>query len=911
MASSMSVTHLSSTASTGRRSNQPQGWEIFGTRLEQLRSDDDLSFDVNEQLPNALKNKYKGREVEGCLLHYAIDADAEAADGDGAEATYAVLEAGARVDSWMRSIAFGQEACAAPIHLAATRGLISVIVLLVERAADVNQKSLHGGQPHFCPIHDAAFLGNLKAVDCLLGLQADPNIANKDGKFPIHIVAEVGSADVSKALITSRARLDLSLPGEEMATPLMIAVRRRMFPNDRLVLLAPFAEPEYDTNFFQTMLQICRENVPAAIAVAGSIRRGELADKELKNRIVESVRHAIRRGFSAIPDLTAIIKLAPEVAAEILDIFLVTPKVSIHHPLPRVAHMAKHYVFGVVRDPTELFARYTPDQEWSFDPTNSDKGKQYPRWHDELAPHPRSDEDDQEVQVRFLSFPNILDIRVYHALNRTRDRRIFGCLTIQALLTCTWQCMRPAAIIQLFQETLVIGILGWWSAVTLPAVPMSPMLPFPLNFVCGDQSADSAATAHPDLVSMAAHRAAIIAMSVLWGVALREVLCGFWQLVMHNSWGFSRRSLLTAGFPWDALATGALATFLVVYSIGGYNNSVVLLFSMNILIRALRLLLRICLIRTVGQQILPIMSSFLPMGRFFLFAFLIYFTFVIAFASLRGDVSIHEVMADLFFAMWVGDGDSFVGLRNLDHRNDLSLLLLLAAVILFTVCTLNLMIAIFSRVYKDNAALGPLLFMSHQCSACEALLLQPRWAEEAPTKRAGEESFLPGARGPYLMSLILFVVWLMLAIVVPPGPFVAWVALLLSGATILLQAAITQSAWFDRDFYKRDEGKEDFEGSSDAEIDLLADAGQSEEMRDGFFIWICCRAELIAHNAFGNAKEDKRDRLLLKLLQRVDELEAAITTRTLPKHGESFRKSGIRVSRVSRRPPATMGAHHG
>jgi len=136
--------------------------------------------------------------------------------------------------------------------------------------------------------------------------------------------------------------------------------------------------------------------------------------------------------------------------------------------------------------------------------------------------------------------------------------------------------------------------------------------------------------------------------------------------------------------------------------------------------------------------------------------------------------------------------------------------------------TLNLMIAIFSKVYKDNAGEAMLFFLQHRCDRTENLLLSPVWKsnfwrsdfnrvrdldERDPEATVDEQDDIhdPHARCdmlPYVLSAACFTSWAVLSAATRPSCINFWLASLLAAALVLLQAAVMQNMWFNRDYYK-------------------------------------------------------------------------------------------------------------
>ena len=70
-----------------------------------------------------------------------------------------------------------------PIHIAATRGSIDEIQLILGQGADINGKGEHG----YTALHDAVEQGHKSAVDYLLTQGADPEALNDDGVSPAEL----------------------------------------------------------------------------------------------------------------------------------------------------------------------------------------------------------------------------------------------------------------------------------------------------------------------------------------------------------------------------------------------------------------------------------------------------------------------------------------------------------------------------------------------------------------------------------------------------------------------------------------------------------------------------------------------------------------------------------------------------
>lgn len=90
------------------------------------------------------------------------------------------------------------------MHAAAARGLVSAIELLVALGADPNvaQHPRYGGQT---PLHVAVKHNHVKAVDTLLERNADANIADAYGKTALHDACILGNHNLVRLLLRTGA----------------------------------------------------------------------------------------------------------------------------------------------------------------------------------------------------------------------------------------------------------------------------------------------------------------------------------------------------------------------------------------------------------------------------------------------------------------------------------------------------------------------------------------------------------------------------------------------------------------------------------------------------------------------------------------------------------------------------------
>jgi len=86
-----------------------------------------------------------------------------------------------------------------PIHVAATRGAIEELEILLSYGADVNAQGEHG----YTPLHNAVEQGKLGAVSWLIHHGADQSRLNSGGKTPRDLALVLGEVEIEKVLSES------------------------------------------------------------------------------------------------------------------------------------------------------------------------------------------------------------------------------------------------------------------------------------------------------------------------------------------------------------------------------------------------------------------------------------------------------------------------------------------------------------------------------------------------------------------------------------------------------------------------------------------------------------------------------------------------------------------------------------
>ncbi|OTA59592.1 ankyrin, partial [Hypoxylon sp. EC38] len=103
-----------------------------------------------------------------------------------------------------------------PIHLAAERGHVDIVVALLERRVSPNRVNRNGQTP----LHRAAWGGSLQTIQLLLEKGSNPAVRDKFRNLAVHTAASLGYQDVLRRLCRE---VDVSSKGRNGLTPLHYA----------------------------------------------------------------------------------------------------------------------------------------------------------------------------------------------------------------------------------------------------------------------------------------------------------------------------------------------------------------------------------------------------------------------------------------------------------------------------------------------------------------------------------------------------------------------------------------------------------------------------------------------------------------------------------------------------------------
>uniref|UniRef100_A0A7S2LNI9 Ion transport domain-containing protein n=1 Tax=Zooxanthella nutricula TaxID=1333877 RepID=A0A7S2LNI9_9DINO len=357
-----------------------------------------------------LEFTWNGRTCHGNALHKA------AADGDAGTAA-SLLDAGWGVGlatsrlhyvTWFNNSP--QEGSGEAIHIAASRGYVKIVQLLIEHRASFGSFVTRSSKNHYDVLHAAVFAegsgGKFETVNSLLGLKATIT-ANSDKKWPLQLAFQTGQAKliplIRNAMEEQNCDLD-EIENEDVQgakTPLRIGIEMRKLSREQLAeVAAPTAQS------LKIFIRHQPECIPAFLN---------------KLRDVNKMQPAQLAQLFEPCDLPRVIKECPALAGPVLDALTAQPKVQNEgwHPLPNRISFAPRNMWHTLRDlmnsARDFDAVYAADQSWRCDPVSFAA----PDWHKEWTDTPARPI--RDVAIKVCHVPDLISVEFFAALCHAAD----------------------------------------------------------------------------------------------------------------------------------------------------------------------------------------------------------------------------------------------------------------------------------------------------------------------------------------------------------------------------------------------------------------------------------------------------------------------------------------------------------
>eukprot|EP00437_Effrenium_voratum_P008461 CAMPEP_0181426608 /NCGR_PEP_ID=MMETSP1110-20121109/15749_1 /TAXON_ID=174948 /ORGANISM="Symbiodinium sp., Strain CCMP421" /LENGTH=1071 /DNA_ID=CAMNT_0023549805 /DNA_START=29 /DNA_END=3244 /DNA_ORIENTATION=+ len=728
---------------------------------------------------------FKNRECEGTALHVAT------LHKKGQGLLQRLLEEGADPRQEYTFSSRGEPGSAQAIHLAAARGLVRHIDLLLQHGASVHAYSRVNNKDNYSALHEAAAYGLVETAHFLLKCKADPNTPNLKKHTALHVAARAG--DVRCCHLLKNFKADLQARNSLGATPVIVAVERGNYRFDKLFHLM-----ERSFEDLLVVSQLCA-------SVASVVMRDNSS-----HRVHPEWREALVKQATEFPDWATqrwmeIMNNSPGAGEDILDVLTVRPAAQsdTYNPVPRRARLPSN---------TNMMCRYERTSVWEWD---TDIG--VPAWQSELCPgvqngwakresahtsayeklagccccrrrqgEPlltpgisdvagnsyKSQEASKQlvtelvpVKVRQLKLPGIVNPDVMDILAFTTNHNIVVKPTGQAIIQYAWDHVaRYYYWTYVFYQVVIIGSL----VVEVVSPPRT---------LWGDRIRWS-------LLAVLAHLELFYEFFEM---------CGFICYLQHGRRRYF--SKIENAYNWASIAMLLVVVYMTMGNLTFQDIPIML--SLLVLFRWIQLTWSCRAFEWVGEKILPIMQASFSahIGGILVVTFCVMFGFLHGSMALElGNALPHHYAAVLgsLKLLLLGDGDGIDVILQLgeapEEGNVVTFFFLFASMVVFCVCVLNLFIAVHGEAYDSAQDKAFTEFLQERAGICLHCLLRPSWPPRCFSFRVQRRllSYL-------LLQLIGLTAWALL-LREPSIPTLAPTAMLLVFA-MLGDSILVQRPW--------------------------------------------------------------------------------------------------------------------
>ncbi|CAJ1338171.1 unnamed protein product [Effrenium voratum] len=343
--------------------------------------------------------RWNDRVCTGTRLHEA----ALEGDEDGVKTA---LAAGERINARFEyTTSFQgkvQEGSGEAIHLAASRGYVNVVRLLLNHKASVNAMVSRSHEPHYDVFHAAVFAegrhGSLDMIRYLMEQKAELT-RNQSGNYPIHMAFVTGSLAMIKLIRTymkEKNVTDESCTEPGKALPLEMGITGGKMSERDLSEAC-----EVSLRSLTTFIHECPQVIPSFLE---RLRQNEEAFGEVRRKLTNV-------------HIAKVLQEEPLAALALLDGCTDSPECGNQrwHPLPTRVSFAPRTRGAYIRmlfNPPEVFlTEYQPEETWNFDGLHWKAPAWHQSWVDRDHGPPLID-----AEIRVVHLPNLLCAEVFRAL---------------------------------------------------------------------------------------------------------------------------------------------------------------------------------------------------------------------------------------------------------------------------------------------------------------------------------------------------------------------------------------------------------------------------------------------------------------------------------------------------------------
>lgn len=289
------------------------------------------------------------------------------------------------------------------LHLAASRGFVEMAKMLLDARAEITSMVFRDQKPDYDVLHAATLAegrgGSVEMLRTLLDAKAGMT-ANLEGVFPIHKAFETGCVPVINYLrqhLREICMTDADFKRDDVPLPLSLGIAAGRMSEDQLSEAA-----ELTTLSLTTFIDECPQCIPPFL---------QRFDAEVHISAMELARNLTRM------DIAKVLRAQPEAALALLRQATEEPICDSPgwHPLPTRVSFANRswgeYIKDVFNTPKSYLTYYQRDHMWKYDSV----GFEAPLWHSDLM-----DRDFgrpiRDAEIKVCHVPDLLCAEVFSAL---------------------------------------------------------------------------------------------------------------------------------------------------------------------------------------------------------------------------------------------------------------------------------------------------------------------------------------------------------------------------------------------------------------------------------------------------------------------------------------------------------------
>eukprot|EP00931_Biecheleriopsis_adriatica_P035920 TRINITY_DN20706_c0_g1_i1.p1 TRINITY_DN20706_c0_g1~~TRINITY_DN20706_c0_g1_i1.p1 ORF type:complete len:886 (+),score=170.32 TRINITY_DN20706_c0_g1_i1:54-2711(+) len=657
---------------------------------------------------------WNNKECSGNKLHLAVLQENK---GEAYEEVKRILERGecqacGRFAYLTEYNGKSQECSGAPIHLAASRGHIDVVQLLLDQRASIESKVKRGERDNYDVVHAAVFAegrgGSKEMIRYLCGSTIGASIMSKNanGVTCMHLAFQTGNMETISAVRSHMKRTESPCRFSDAQDVAWDDPKRKVTPLELGIDVGKMNKE-----------QLAAAASPTSSCLKTFIHRAPECIKPFMDRITnkrlatpEDLADTLTR-----KDIASLLRETPEAALALLDGCEARPEETSPgwHPLPsRVSFAARdtgrwsRQIFKRILPTRRLLVLYEDEKEWSY----NDRAYKAPAWHKKLTSkdygRPFYDAD-----IKVCHVPNIISPDFFAALMHTSSLGdgslyLYENATVRAAIYFTF--WKGALWVDFAQTSLSIWGLAllvfetWLIHETAAGAEM-------------DHLSDTALGHYTDSVfmpsSLGTEQSGVVAD---WIIAKGIMDCFLECVQMFGCWKIAQPcSYFNAGNAWDVFRS---IVPVLLFFFSGHR----VLHLLIVLIYWIRLLEGITYTENIGHALLPMQrlaTGLMPALSFTLVGFC-----ALTHAMYTVQESPQRLWPDTLF-----EGFSTLITQGLPGRppaDTLELLVMYGGVLFFSVFVLNIFIGVIGEQYAHEKEQVGLIFQNVRASSCLTFLLR-------------------------------------------------------------------------------------------------------------------------------------------------------------------------------------------